>query len=305
MASPYWILGLLFVACFSLATRLQVSLQEWGGARNLSGDLISALLGDSRRAFANQLFVEADVYLHGGFYPSMFDRAEPQKTLHIAEAQGHEAGAGHGDEDDLPDFMKPPKNWIDRLGRNFYPSKHVHMEKATQEREILPWLLFSAELDPRRVETFTVGAFWLRTKFGKAKEAEQFLRLGLKSNPGDPDILFDLGRLFLEDLHDINRARNVWVAALDHWQARAAKEPEPDTRLLAKITTHLARLEANLGHFPEAVAYLKLLKPVAIHPDEIQDEITAFGLLSPPYQQPSALRNAKEHVVPRSSTPPK
>ncbi len=273
MASPYWILTLLFVACFSLAARLQVWLQDWAGSRSQSSSLASVILGDSQRAVAKEFFVEADVYFHGGYYPSIFDQAAP-KTLHVAEQnsdQGTGEHAGHKELDDLPDFLKPPTDWIDRLGRYFYPSRHLHPEKPEQIREILPWMLFSAKMDPHRATTYTVAAYWLRT-MGKVKEAEQFLRSGLQANPGDPDILFELG-LLVYQRHDIEHARNLWQAALREWQARAVIQPEPDKLLLAKIANHLARMEQSQGNDRAALAYLKILKPVAGNPELIQKEI--------------------------------
>ena len=37
-------------------------------------------MGDSRRLFANQFFVEADVYFHSGYYPTIFDTPEAERT---------------------------------------------------------------------------------------------------------------------------------------------------------------------------------------------------------------------------------
>jgi len=63
----------------------------------------------------------------------------------------------------------------------------AHPSCGRNEREILPWLRLSAELDPQRVETYTVAAYWLRN-MGKIAEAEQFctragapIRTALKS----------------------------------------------------------------------------------------------------------------------------
>src|SRR5438309_1796727 len=83
-------------------------------------------------------------------------------------------------------------DWIERFGRHFLITQHSHLSGGN-EREILPWLRFSAELDPQRVETYTVAAYWLRS-MGKIVEAERFLRDGLLANPGSPEILFELGR---------------------------------------------------------------------------------------------------------------
>ena len=63
-------------------------------------------------------------------------------------------------------FLGPPRDWIERFGRHFIITEHTHLQGA-KEREILPWLRISAELDPQKIETYTVAAYWLRD-LGKA-----------------------------------------------------------------------------------------------------------------------------------------
>ncbi len=267
-----WYLALLLALCFTLATALQLWFQNWHGSRAQSGDLMEVLLGDSRRLFANHFFVQADVYFHGGYYPSVFDQTQPPKTLHIAETSATPADHHDGELDDMPEFLKKPGDWIDRFGRNFYPTKHEHQAKPTNVREILPWLRFSAELDPNNIQTYTVAGYWLRVHLGKIDEAEQFLRAGLRANPGNPEILFELGRVYEENRHDDDRARNIWEAALR--QAQSAGQGEPDKIFLAKIMGHLVRLEERTGHLNQALYYLKQILPLAVDPPAIQRQIS-------------------------------
>jgi hypothetical protein len=108
-------------------------------------------------------------------------------------------GKNTGDE---TKFLGPPRNWIDAFGRQFYPSVHTHLseggangqEGEATVGEILSWLKLSSELDPKRVEVYAVTAYWLR-RMDKIDDSENELREGLKENPGDPQLLFDLGRL--------------------------------------------------------------------------------------------------------------
>ena len=51
-----------------------------------------------------------------------------------------------------------------RFGRKFRVTEHKHLSGDSTERELLPWLKISAELDPQRVETYTVAAYWLRPR---------------------------------------------------------------------------------------------------------------------------------------------
>jgi tetratricopeptide (TPR) repeat protein len=280
------LMALLWVVCFTLATKLQVERDNWSGNPADAADVLDVFLGDSRRLFANQFFVEADVALHGGYYPSIFDQVEPPSKLKIAsqdkgaldpgvakEKAGERAHEGHDEHNDLPEFMKEPRNWIERFGRNFYPTEHRHLDKPRESAEILPWLWMSAELDPHRIETYTVTAFWLRKHLGRLKEAEDFLRAGLRANPDSVEILFELGRSYYEDHHDVARSRNVWEAALRKWHDQAGRQAQPDRLLLAAIVTHLANLEEKEGRLEPAVHYLELLKTLSPNPGAIQKQI--------------------------------
>src|SRR5690606_34860071 len=94
-------------------------------------------------------------------------------------------------------------DWIEKLGKKFSASTHVHLEKGN-EREMLPWLRLSAELDPHNVEAYTVAAYWLRKRLEKTDEAERFLREGLRKNPNHPEILNELAWLNLESRKDFD-----------------------------------------------------------------------------------------------------
>jgi tetratricopeptide (TPR) repeat protein len=153
---------------------------------------------------------------------------------------------------------------------------------AGPEREILPWLRLSAELDPQRVETYVVASFWLRTKLGQVEEAEKFLREGLQANPGDYEILFELGRIYYENRQDSSRARNVWELALKQWQVREASKQEPDLAAYVGILNNLAMLEREQNNYPKAIQYYTALKPVSPHPEAIQAWIDYLKTNGPP-----------------------
>jgi len=261
-----WLL-LLLVVCFSLAATLQPLAATWSrGAQ--SGSVLKLALGDGRRLFANHFFIQADVALHSGYYPSIFDAAGKPKTTAM------EAGSGGHDEDAHRREMalRGPRDWIEALGRNFRITEHTHLE-AGKEREILPWLRLSAELDPQRVETYTVASFWLSRRLGKAKEAEAFLREGLRNNPGSPEILYELGRLYLEDRSDPEHAHKVLDLALSRWQSQEAPKPEPNLLLLEQITVRLANLEADVGNFTRAIALMELAKKASPRPEALDKQI--------------------------------
>ncbi|MBI3849290.1 MAG: hypothetical protein HY298_03210 [Verrucomicrobia bacterium] len=302
MASPYLLLTLLFVASFSLAARLQLWYQGWEGSRSQSSGVLNVLMGDSRRLFANHFFVKADVYFHSGYYPSIFDQAKLHENSPMIQTTAtgakpdHEAHE-HKDQEaeQKADIFGPPKDWIDRFGRHFYPSHHTHLEKNGDEREILPWLRLSADLDPQRVETYTVAAYWLRSRLGRVNEAEQFLREGLRANPKSYEILFELGRVADENRKDPKAAQNLWELALRRWHEQEAAKREPNVFLHQEIVGHLAELEERKGNWDVALGYLEQLKKYSPFPEVVQKEIDQVQQkqAKPSASEPPGTRGAK------------
>lgn len=282
--TPWLVLVLLFVICFSLATALEPRSKAWTQKRQQQ-DVLGVLLGDSRRMFANHFFTKADAYFHSGFYPTIFDNQESFKTAHMAADAGAVKSHNQGEE---TEFMGQPRDFIENFSRHFLPSVHTHLDEGgTQSlkpgsdlgesetgdvREILPWLKISADLNPNSIETYTVTAFWLRKRMGKVDEAEQFLREGLRANPGNPSLLFELGRIYYEDRKDVIHSRNIWeiaVSKLDNLTNRT----EQDDFMLMQLSLNLARLEESQSNYPAQLRWLERLKPLSPEPDVVAKEI--------------------------------
>lgn len=269
--APWITLCALLALCFTLAAVLQGRRGRAGDAPELPRGFVAVALGDSRRLLANHIFLKADAYYHLGYYPSIFDHREEEHPVAIASDAGLQQTH---DEHDCA-YLHQPLDWMDRFGRHFYPSEHVHADEqgVGTEREMLPWLRLAAELDPQRVETYTVAAYWLRSRLGKYEEAEQFLREGLRANPGNPEILFELGRVFFENRQDSFRARNLFEMALRKWDEREAGQPEPNIFLRQQILGKLVLLEEKEQRWAKAVQWLQELKKLSPHPDALEKEI--------------------------------
>lgn len=262
--------------------------------------------------FANHFAVKADVYLHSGFYPSIFDQAatvkegnEPghEETGHDHEAEHADAHEGEHDEhhhegesglseDHECDtsFLGQPLDWIERMGRHFMITQHTHLE-GDRAREILPWLKLSAQLDPQRIETYTVAGYWLADRMNKPKEAEEFLREGLRANPQSYEILFYLGRIYNQHFKQPDRARNVWRLALRRWDEVEGVKKSPDKNSRNAILGQLAELELEQGNPLEAVRYFEEAKNYSPMPDAVQariDDIWLRFALPPAPSQPLA-----------------
>src|ERR1039457_2538793 len=280
----------LLVSCFGLAANLAPQFQALENSRRQSDNFFSLLLGDSSRIFANSFFVKADAYYHSGFYPTIFDHNAAFQTPHMAEDTGAVASHNQGEEGD---FLGPTRDWIDAFGRHFIPNRHTHLDEggptddlstSKEVREILPWLKLSTELDPESIKTYVVTAFWLRTKLNKVSEAEQVLREGLRHNPDNAQLLFELGRICFENYHDIARARNIWEAALRSWARQAPGVPQSkrlektndnfdDRFLFEQLQTYLAQLEEKAGNLDAAIARWELARLASPVPDDIQKHI--------------------------------
>src|SRR5881394_712156 len=254
---------ILFVAAaFALATILD---PIWGGMqRRQAKSVIDMMVGDGKRLFANHFVTKADVYFHNGYYPSIFQQAKADS--HLSEAAESHEGSGHEDDDEhgsgvgeggVIDHSKEtaeehakhagrnenvpndePQDFLEAFGRHFFVSQHSHMKNA-DAKELLPWFKISAELDPNRVETYTVAAFWLRATLKKTNEAEEFLRQGWKSNPDSFAIIFELGRLYESDRKDNERARNLFELALKKWDQQEPTKEKPDLFMRAQILANL------------------------------------------------------------------
>ena len=255
--------------------------------------------------FANSFFVKADAYFHSGYYPTIFDNNAPFKTPHIGEDSGTMESKNSGDETTI---FSQPHNWVERFELNFFPSYHTHLDEggvdgngASEVKEIMPWLKLSEELDQHRIQTYLVTAFWLRNRMHKINEAEQFLRDGLRANPGNAALLYELGQIYDEDRHNPAQARNLYLQALDSWGRENNGKEEQDKFLIGHIVGSLAALEEHENNKPKAIEYLKLLKRVSPNPDAIQKQIDKLDPTSALF--PDVLGNTAGNLI--QSKPPK
>ncbi|NBR86974.1 MAG: hypothetical protein EB141_06630 [Verrucomicrobia bacterium] len=266
--APALLAALAFATALATGGRLLV----WQAERVPdTGSVFDLLLGESRRAFAMHAFIKADAYFHSGFYPSVFDLAQvaDRNKTHLEESI-KSAGNEHHDHDAKP---APARDWLEAFGNHFHPSQHRHLERFGDEREILPWLRLAAELDPQRVETYTVAAFWLRDRLNKVNDAEQFLREGLRANPQSYEILYELGRLYAENDRDVPRARAVLELAIERWLKQEARKADPDKQGYGQILAQLADLEERAGNLDRALAHFARLKQVSPAPETVQKRI--------------------------------
>ena len=281
--SPLTVLPALLALAFTLALGLAPDAAGWS-RRGRSGNVLGMMFGDGRKLLANQFFTMADVYFHSGYYPSVFDKNSEEQKEMIAASHGKK----ESEEDEKnEDFLGHPKDWIDAFGRNFKIAQHTHLEHGS-EREILPWLRLAADLDPQKIDTYTVGAFFLREHLKHADQAEAFLREGLRNNPDSCEIFFELGRLYRESSHDLDRARNVWELGVRKYWAQSPADQNENKLVFEELVVNLAHLEDEAGNYGPAVNWFQAAQKTSPNPaalqkqiDEIQKKMAALLPVAP------------------------
>jgi tetratricopeptide (TPR) repeat protein len=275
---------LLLACCFTLATVLEMPFERLRAKTDSSSGILVALMGDSRRLFADHFFSMADAYFHSGFYPTIFDRAQRGES-HLKEETHEHEGADHHDEHE-DSFLGPPKDWIERFGRHFFPTVHTHLHGGN-EREILPWLKLSAEMDPKRIDTYVTASYWLRTSLNKPAEAEQFLREGLRANPDSHEILLELGRVYLYNKRDPRIARNIFVLARQKWIKEEAAGEKPDHHDYEEILGEILRADRDLNDLNAQLVDLQELIKISPSKSTLEPQLEEVkAKLAEPNQHP-------------------
>lgn len=262
----------LLTLCFALAAWLQPRHHALTPDTGRTETVLGTLLGESRRLIASQLYLKADAYYHMGYYPSIFDT---HKEDHHDDKDALRAKAGLHDSHECADHLGEAKDWLDWFGRHFYPAKHLHADQVGHqaEKEVLPWLRLSAEFDPQNVTTYTLASYWLRAQLNRPADAEVFLREGLRANPGSPEILLELGRIYLENHKQPERARNILELAFRRWEEHEARKPDPDIFLRQQILGQLVLAERQLNNPRRIIELLRLMKPYSPTPATLQQQI--------------------------------
>jgi tetratricopeptide (TPR) repeat protein len=259
----------MLVCCFTLATILDAPVTRLRAKSETSEGVLTALMGDSRRLFANHFFAMADAYFHSGFYPTIFDTAKTEERTHISEV-AHEQGQEHEEHEET--FLGQHKDWIERFGRHFYPTVHTHLSGANVQ-EILPFLKLSAEMDPNRIDTYITTAYWLRTSLKRPEEAEQFLRQGLRANPDSYEIYLELGRVYFYNKREPSVGRNIFMLARDKWLKQQAAGDKPEAADYEEILGEIVRVDRQEGDLKAEVADLEELIKVSHSPQTLEAEI--------------------------------
>ena len=210
--------------------------------------LVFRFLGEARSMVSTWVFLQADVYFHGG-------------VTHCTGCDGGDSSIRNNRE--TPYIT--PLNILPRLSERISVASHIHL-KGEQLKEIIPWLYFAAKIDPQNTEAYTLTAFYLADMLGKKEDALNFLREGLKNNIDSWEINAEIGRIYFQYFKDYKKA----VCFLSRG-ASLQNEKQHDKIQERYVLTFLAASYDAMGENGEAVKiYNRLVK---LFPDE-----KAYGL---------------------------
>ncbi len=150
--------------------------------------------------------------------------------------------------------------WWRFLYRQVRPSLHMHASGERQVKELLPWFKLATKVDPRNVQAYEVGAYWLAGEIGQPAAARQFLAEGIAANPEAFELELMLGEILRKS--EPEGALAALRAAAAKWRAgraaylRDGSYPRhlqvPDPVLYANILVMMADCHLRLGQTDEA-----------------------------------------------------
>ena len=206
----------------------------------VSQDMFYSLLGTAKEGIGDIFFLKADTYYHSGV------------TGEFSEKHGEEQREGMIEED--PALKQKSLDWIARIHHQVRSYAHTHLTKG-QEKEMLPFLVWSTGLDPHNLPAVLTTAFVLDRDFGKSDEAIEILKKGIQECPDSWEIAHDLGKLYFERKKNFKLSEYYFNLAIEK---SAGQEMLKDT--LAQTYYLLAESRRALGKTPEALdAYQKAL----------------------------------------------
>jgi len=185
---------------------------EKKGCGDLDKDVLSRVFGELRTYLSSASYINADIYFHGGVYDfhedcSLFAPGHIS-SRHEKENDGHD-GHVHGH---LP--QKETLNPLLKIADKISITDHRHIS-GNEEKELLPWMLYSVKLNPKNEKAYVIGGYWLGMRLNKIDEAINFLHDGIKNNPESWNIYLMLGEIYLTGLKDYQDARIYLEKAKD------------------------------------------------------------------------------------------
>jgi tetratricopeptide (TPR) repeat protein len=223
---------------------------EKKGYRDFDKDILNRVFGELRTYLSSAAYINADIYFHGGLY----DFHEECSLLTPAHMSSHEEKE-HDRHEHSHHTQKSILNPLIRISEKLSIARHRHIT-GNEEKELLPWMLYSAKLNPKNEKAYVIGGYWLAMRLKKVDEAISFLHEGIRNNPESWEIYLMLGEIYLVTLKDYQNARIYFEKAKD-----LAENKKADKFDIRSIYSFLAEAYDKTGDPEKAFnLYTRLLK---------------------------------------------
>ncbi|MBD3379780.1 MAG: hypothetical protein GF408_04890 [Candidatus Omnitrophica bacterium] len=161
---------------------------------------IVRLLGESRSIISSMMIAQADRYFHGGVGHMFPGHEEECPICSASQEEAHHAGrplSGSGGV--------PGKSLLFRAAEEINVGEHRHLQ-GDEIKEMIPWLYYAFKLDPSNEQAYVLAGYYISSRLDRPEEGLKLLREGVKYNPGSWKINAEIGRIYLEEMKDPDRA---------------------------------------------------------------------------------------------------
>ncbi|MHB1458210.1 MAG: tetratricopeptide repeat protein [Armatimonadota bacterium] len=165
-----------------------------------SADILMQVLGGTADVASSGAFRQADVYFHGGVMNEQFKEEDRTQVKHST----------------IPAYVDqlPYGAYYYFLQTQIVPQVHKHLD-GDEAREMLPWFILAARLNPHNIDAWRVGSYWF-FRTNEYSKAFSFISQGIKKNPSDYRLYYDRGilyhkiKLWQKALIDFEKADSLW-----------------------------------------------------------------------------------------------
>jgi len=186
------------------------------------------MLGEARKILSIQAYMAGDDYYHGGITRRFIDECKKVEETyekwcpkckkftdhHGHEHKQHDEGENHHEcehhdkytHKEIDKHISVSKfNILPYIGETIKVGKHIHLH-GEEEKEMLPWFYYAVRLDPKNVDAYALGGYWVASRIGQVDEGIKFLREGISNNPEAWQIYSQLGRIYFWEKEDYAQA---------------------------------------------------------------------------------------------------
>lgn len=240
-AGAVWLVG---VFCFVEARPLLDYTDDFSPRdfTEFHGSVVGSLLGQFRMSVGDLLWLKSDEYLHSGVRHRK--RTQRERDEDASDADNHHHGddaepsgptgtVGNGSEHEdhdhdrdmvtvIPAADADVRGIFGDLDREVHPFA-LHAAHS-DPNELAPWYRLLTYVNPNHVRGYIVGAYVIGEHGNQPEAAVEFLLEGERNNPLSLEIKEALGRFYLFQFADPDRALAYFEQAIAIGQGKAALE---------------------------------------------------------------------------------